>query len=442
MVAPRKVVIMGAAGRDFHNFNIYFRDKEEYMVVAFTATQIPHIDGRVYPPSLAGRLYPDGIPIVSEDRLESLIKENDVDLVVFSYSDVSHNTVMHMASRAIANGSDFMLLGTRSTWLESKRPVISVCATRTGSGKSQTTRRVCEVLEAMGKKVAVVRHPMPYGDLEKQSVQRFKELKDLDLHNCTIEEREEYEPHIRKGRVVFAGVDYGEILKLAEEEAEIIVWDGGNNDLPFYRPDLHIVVVDPFRPDHQTTSYPGEANLRMADVVVINKIDSAPKENIAKVRQIVLEVRPQAKVIMAESPISVDNPELIKGKRVLVVEDGPTLTHGDMEFGAGMVAAKKFGAKEIIDPRKFAIGEIRYVYEKYPHVKNVIPAMGYGKAQMKDLEETINKSDAEVVVSATPADLSRFMSIRVPIVRVTYELKEVGEPTIESVVCEALEKRR
>lgn len=441
-MAPKKVVIMGAAGRDFHNFNTYFRDNENYRVVAFTAAQIPHIDGRIYPPSLAGRLYPQGIPIVSENELESLINEHKVDIVVFAYSDVSHNTVMHLASRALANGSDFMLLGTRSTWLESSRPVISVCATRTGSGKSQTTRRVCEVLERMGKKVAVVRHPMPYGDLEKQAVQRFKQLEDLDLHNCTIEEREEYEPHIRRGRVVLAGVDYGKILKLAEKEAEIIVWDGGNNDLPFYRPDLHIVVVDPYRADHQTSSYPGEANLRMADVVVINKIDSAPKDKIEKVHQIVSDVRPQAKVIMAESPISVDNPDLIRGKRVLVVEDGPTLTHGDMEFGAGMVAAKMFGAKEIIDPRKSAVGEIRDVYEKYPHVKDVIPAMGYGKVQMKDLEQTINRSNAEAVVGATPADLSRLISIKVPMVRVTYELREVGHPTIESVIAEALQKRR
>ncbi|MGQ9603831.1 MAG: cyclic 2,3-diphosphoglycerate synthase [bacterium] len=433
---------MGAAGRDFHNFNTYFRDRGEYRVVAFTAAQIPHIDGRVYPPSLAGRLYPQGIPIIGEERLEGLIKENGVDLVVFAYSDVSYNTVMHMASRAIASGSDFMLLGTRSTWLESSHPVISICATRTGSGKSQTTRRVCDILEQMGRKVAVIRHPMPYGDLEKQAVQKFKDLNDLDLHNCTIEEREEYEPHIKKGRIVFAGVDYGEILKLAEKESEIIVWDGGNNDLPFYRPDLHIVVVDPFRAGHQTTSYPGEANLRMADAVVINKIDSAPKENIEKVKQVVHEVRPQAKVIMAESPISADTPELIKDRRVLVVEDGPTLTHGDMEFGAGMVAARKFGAKEIVDPRRFAVGEIRYVYEKYPHVKDVIPAMGYGEAQMRDLEKTINSSDAEVVVSATPADLSRLMKIRVPLVRITYELKEIGQLKLDSVIAEALEKRR
>lgn len=441
-MAPKKVVIMGAAGRDFHNFNTYFRDREEYRVVAFTAAQIPHIDGRVYPPSLAGRLYPQGIPIIGEERLEGVIKENGVDLVVFAYSDVSYNTVMHMASRAIASGSDFMLLGTRSTWLESSHPVISICATRTGSGKSQTTRRVCDILEQMGRKVAVIRHPMPYGDLEKQAVQKFKDLNDLDLHNCTIEEREEYEPHIKKGRIVFAGVDYGEILKLAEKESEIIVWDGGNNDLPFYRPDVHIVVVDPFRAGHQTTSYPGEANLRMADAVVINKIDSAPKENIEKVKEVVHEVRPQAKVIMAESPISADTPELIKDRRVLVVEDGPTLTHGDMEFGAGMVAARKFGAKEIVDPRRFAVGEIRYVYEKYPHVKDVIPAMGYGEAQMRDLEKTINGSDAEVVVSATPADLRRLMKIRIPLVRITYELREIGQLKLDSVIAEALEKRR
>jgi predicted GTPase len=439
---PRKrVVIMGAAGRDFHNFNVFFRGRDEYDVVAFTATQIPHITGRIYPPSLAGELYPKGIPIVEEAGLEGIIKRDGIDLVVFSYSDIPHVDVMHKASRVIAAGSDFVLLGTRSTWVESKKPVISVCATRTGSGKSQTTRRVCEALEDAGKKVAVIRHPMPYGDLAKQAVQRFATSEDLDKHNCTIEEREEYEPHIEKGRVVFAGVDYGEILKQAEAEADFIVWDGGNNDLPFYKPDIHMVVVDPHRPEHQTTSHPGEANLRMADVVVINKVDTASEENVKAIRDIIASTNPGAVVITAASPISVDSPDLIKGKRVLVVEDGPTLTHGNMSFGAGIVAARKYGAKECIDPKPFAVGEIKETFEKYGHIGDLIPAMGYGENQLMDLEATIRASGAEVVVNGTPADLTAVIEIDIPVARVSYELSEIGEPTVRSVLDEFMKQR-
>ena len=440
-MSVRKVVIMGAAGRDFHNFNVFFRDNEAYQVVAFTATQIPHIADRTYPASLAGRLYPQGIPILDEDDLEKIVKQQDVDVVVFAYSDVPHIDVMHKASRAIAAGSDFMLLGARSTWLTSRLPVISICATRTGSGKSQTTRRVCEILEQAGKKLAVIRHPMPYGDLAKQAVQRFASFEDLDLHECTIEEREEYEPHINKGRVVYAGVDYGKILEQAETEAEVIIWDGGNNDLPFYRPDLHIVVVDPHRPEHQLSSHPGEANLRMADVIVINKIDTAPSDNVKQVEDIIAAVNPQATVVKAESPISVDQPEMIKGKRALVIEDGPTLTHGDMTFGAGIVAAERYGAAECIDPKPFAVGEIKETFEKYPHIGRLIPAMGYGDRQMRDLEATINASDADVVISATPADISSLLKIKMPLVRVGYELKEIGEPSLQTLVMDVLNRR-
>ncbi len=441
-MSVRKVVIMGAAGRDFHNFNVFFRNNDSYRVVAFTATQIPHIADRTYPPSLAGKLYPEGIPILDEKDLEEVIKQHGVDVVIFAYSDIPHIDVMHKASRVIAAGSDFMLLGACSTWLESERPVISVCATRTGSGKSQTTRKVCAVLESAGKKVAVVRHPMPYGDLAKQAVQRFATLEDLDLHQCTIEEREEYEPHIRRGRVVYAGVDYGKILERAQGEAEVIIWDGGNNDLPFYRPDLHIVVVDPHRPEHQLNSHPGEANLRMADVVVINKIDTAPPRNVREVEDIIAAANPSATVIKAESPISVDKPEMIKGKRALIIEDGPTLTHGDMKFGAGMVAAERYGASECIDPRPFAVGEIKQTFKKYPHIEKLIPAMGYGDGQMKDLEATINASDADVVISATPADISSLLNIKIPLVKVGYELEEIGEPSLHTVVMDMLSKRR
>lgn len=437
----QKVLIMGAAGRDFHNFNVYFRGNAEYEVVAITATQIPHITGRTYPASLAGELYPNGIPILAEDDLEELIRREGIDLVIFSYSDIPHMDVMHKASRALAAGANFLLFGARSTWIESKKPLVSVCATRTGSGKSQTTRKVCEVLEKVGKRVVVIRHPMPYGDLAKQAVQRFASNEDLEKHQCTIEEREEYEPHIEKGRIVYAGVDYEAILRQAEQEADVVVWDGGNNDLPFYKPDVQIVVVDPHRPEHQLTSHPGEANLRMADVVVINKVDTASKENVDSVKEIIASVNPGAVVITAASPVSVDSPELIKDKRVLVVEDGPTLTHGNMSFGAGVVAAEKFGAKEFIDPRPFAVGEIKETFRKYPHIEKIVPAMGYGDAQVADLEATIKASGAEVVVNGTPADLRLVIKIDVPVVRVGYELSEIGKPDIESVLEDFLKRR-
>jgi predicted GTPase len=441
-VVPRKkILIMGAAGRDFHDFNVLFRDNDEFEVAAFTATQIPNITGRTYPASLAGKLYPDGIPILEEKDLEQIVRREAIDIVVFAYSDIPHVAVMHKASRAIAAGADFMLLGARSTWIASERRVISICATRTGSGKSQTTRKVCEVLEGMGKSFVVIRHPMPYGDLAEQAVQRFASYADLSKYKCTIEEREEYEPHISKGRIVYAGVDYGAILKQAEGEAEVIIWDGGNNDLPFYKPDLHIVVVDPHRPQHQTASHPGEANLRMADVVVINKIDTAAEENIETVRATVKEVNPNAGIIEAASPVSVDRPDLIKGKRVLVVEDGPTLTHGDMSYGAGVVAAKKFEAAECMDPRPFAVGEIKVTLAKFPHIGNVVPAMGYGEKQVRDLEATIRASGADTVVNGTPADLTRVMEIDVPIVRIDYELSEIGTPNIESVLRDLMEER-
>jgi predicted GTPase len=432
---------MGAAGRDFHNFNVFFRDREEYLVVAFTATQIPHITGREYPPSLAGKLYPDGIPILGEDELEDIIVREGIDLVVFSYSDIPHIEVMHKASRVIAAGGDFLLLGAASTWIASKKPVISVCATRTGSGKSQTTRRVCEVLESMGKTFAVVRHPMPYGDLARQAVQRFATAADLDKHQCTIEEREEYEPHIARGWVVYAGVDYGAILEQAEAEADVVIWDGGNNDLPFYKPDVNIVVVDPHRPEHQTTSHPGEANLRLAGFVVINKMDTASKENVEELIGIINGANTTATIVRAESPISVDSPELIKGRRVLVVEDGPTLTHGNMSYGAGIVAAKKHGAAECIDPRPFAVGEIKQTLEKFEHLTDLVPAMGYGEDQIRDLEETITASGADAVVNGTPADLTRVIDINIPIARVSYELREIGKPDIESIVKDFMEQR-
>ncbi len=430
----KRVLIMGAAGRDFHNFNVCFRDNEAFEVVGFTATQIPDIEGRVYPPELAGSLYPNGIPIYPEEDLEKLIREKNVDIVVFAYSDVSHEYVMHRASRTIAAGADFLLLGAKGTMLESKKPVISVCAVRTGCGKSQTTRRVADILKKLGKKTAVIRHPMPYGDLTKQIVQRFATYEDLDKHNCTIEEREEYEPHIDRGNVVYAGVDYGKILNEAEKEADVILWDGGNNDLPFYKPDLHIVVADPLRPYHEVTYHPGEANLRMADVVVINKIESAYPEDVQAVRENILEANPDAIVIEAASPIVVDDGEKIRGKRVLVVEDGPTLTHGEMPFGAGVVAAQKYGAAELVDPREFAVGTIAETFEKYPHIGELLPAVGYSERQLKDLEETINKVDADLVVVATPIDLGRVIKMNKPYVRVRYDLQEIGTPTLEDII--------
>jgi len=443
----KRDIILGAAGRDFHNFNVFFRDNPDYEVVAFTATQIPDIEGRIYPPELAGDLYPNGIPIWSEDDLEKIIKEHDIDIAVFAYSDVSHEHVMHLASRAHAAGADFWLLGPKSTMLKSSKPVIAVTAVRTGSGKSQTSRKVAKILKELGYKVAVIRHPMPYGDLRKQIVQRFATYEDLDKYECTIEEREEYEPHIDYGHIVYAGVDYEKILREAEKEADIILWDGGNNDFPFYEPDLWIVVADPHRPGHELKYHPGETNFRSADVIIINKVETAYPENVQKVRENIEKVNPNAIVIEAASPIFVDKPELIKDKRVLVVEDGPTLTHGGMKYGAGYVAAKKFGAKEIIDPRPYAVGSIVETYRKYPHLDVILPAMGYGKKQIKELEETINRADADVVVIGTPIDLRRILNINKPAVRVRYELEEIGQPKLYDILkdfaekCEKLKKK-
>jgi predicted GTPase len=433
-MTKQRVLIMGAAGRDFHNFNVYFRDNALYEVVAFTATQIPNIEGRVYPPELAGNLYPNGIPIYPESDLVKLIKDLQVNQVVFAYSDITHEYVMHKASTVLAAGADYRLLGPNHTMLKSNKPVVSVCAARTGSGKSQTTRCVCEVLQQMGKKVVAVRHPMPYGNLVVQAVQRFAEYDDLDEYECTIEEREEYEPHLARGTVVYAGVDYGAILRRAETEADVVVWDGGNNDMPFFRPDLQIVVVDPHRPGHELTYHPGETNLRMADVVVINKIDTANPENIAQVRRNVQAVAPQAIIVDGASPIGVDDPAAIRGQRVLVVEDGPTLTHGEMAFGAGVVAAQRFGAAEIIDPRPYAVGTIVDTYQKYPTTGAVLPAMGYGDAQMKELEQTINATPCDLVIIGTPIDLGKLLNITHPWQRVRYDLQEIGRPTLEELL--------
>ena len=430
-----RVIIMGAAGRDFHNFNVYFRDNPRYEVVAFTATQIPNIEGRLYPPELAGPLYPQGIPIHPESELARLIKEFDVDQVVFAYSDVSHEYVMHRASLALAAGADFRLMGVKSTMLKSSRPVVAICAVRTGSGKSQTSRRVCDILKKMGKRVVVVRHPMPYGDLRKQVCQRFATYEDLDRYECTIEEREDYEPHLDRGTVVYAGVDYEMILRQAEQEAEVIVWDGGNNDLPFYRPDLHIVVTAPHRAGHELRYHPGEANLRLADVVVINKIDTAQPENVDALRRNIRVTNPRATVIEAASPIFVEDPGAIRGKRVLVVEDGPTLTHGEMSYGAGTVAARRFGAAELVDPRPYAVGSIAEAFEKYPQMGPLLPAVGYGKRQIEELEETINATPCDLVLVATPIDLRRVLKrIKHPMDRVRYELQEIGRPTLEDVL--------
>ncbi len=432
-----RVIIMGAAGRDFHNFNVYFRGNEAYQVVAFTATQIPNIEGRVYPPELAGPGYPDGIPIYPESQLPELIEELNVDQVVFGYSDVSYEYVMHRASMVLAAGADFRLMGWKETMLEAKVPVISVCAVRTGSGKSQTSRRVSDLLRKMGKKVVVVRHPMPYGDLREQVCQRFTSYEDLDRYKCTIEEREEYEPHLDRGVVVYAGVDYEKILREAEQEADVILWDGGNNDLPFYRPDLHIVVVDPHRAGHEVAYHPGEANLRLADVVVINKIDTADLENVSTVRENVRAINPNAVIIEAASPIFVEDPAAIRGKRVLVVEDGPTLTHGEMAYGAGVVAAKRFGAAEIVDPRPYAVGSIIETFEKYPQTGPLLPAMGYGERQIEELEQTINATPCDLVIVATPIDLRRVLKrIAHPMDRVRYELQEIGQPTLKEVLAE------
>jgi predicted GTPase len=434
MTDKQKIIIMGAAGRDFHNFNVYFRENTAFDVVGFTATQIPNIEGRLYPGSLAGDLYPNGIPIFPEDELVPLIDEHSIDQVIFAYSDISHEYVMHLASRVIAAGADFRLMGTHNTQVKSIKPVVSICAARTGSGKSQTSRYVAETLIDQGYKVAAIRHPMPYGDLEKQVVQRFATYDDLDLHDCTIEEREEYEPYIDRGMIVYAGVDYEIILRQAEAEVDIILWDGGNNDLPFYVSDLQIVVVDPHRPGHELRYHPGEANVIAADVIVINKIDTAEEESIAVVRENVARLNPGAIVIEAASPIHLEDGGSIEGKRVLVVEDGPTLTHGGMAFGAGWIAAERFGAKEIIDPRAFAVGSIREVYNKYPSTGKVLPAMGYGDSQIGELEETINASDVDLVIIGTPIDLGRILKIDKPTVRVRYDLESMGDPTLKDVI--------
>jgi len=430
----QKVLIMGAAGRDFHNFNVYFRDNEAYEVAAFTATQIPDIEGRTYPTELAGKLYPKGIPIYPEEQLVDLIHKHDIDQVIFAYSDVRHEYVMHKASTVLAAGADFRLMGPKTTWVKSTKPVVSVCAVRTGSGKSQTTRRVSLILRDMGYKVAAIRHPMPYGDLTKQIAQRFADYSDLDKYECTIEEREEYEPHIDNGVIVYAGVDYEKILRQAEQEVDIVLWDGGNNDLPFYQPDFQIVGADPHRPGHETSYHPGEANARLADVFVINKVDTANREDVIKVRESLRQLSPNAVVIEGASPLFVDDPDAIRGKRVLVVEDGPTLTHGEMAYGAGWVAARRFGAGEIIDPRPYAVGSIVATYNKYPTTGNVLPAMGYGDKQVKELEQTINNADVDLVVVGTPIDLGRVLKINKPSQRVRYELQEIGQPTLSEIL--------
>jgi predicted GTPase len=425
---------MGAAGRDFHNFNVAFRDNPNVEVVAFTATQIPNIEGRLYPPELAGRLYPQGIPIAPESELTRLIREYDVDQVVFAYSDVSHVYVMHKASEALAAGADFRLMGPKATMLKAKVPVVASCAVRTGSGKSQTTRRLADILRGMGLKVVAVRHPMPYGDLRRQVCQRFASYADLDRYECTIEEREEYEPHLDRGVVIYAGVDYAEILAQAEAEADVILWDGGNNDLPFFQPDLHIVVTDPHRAGHELAYHPGEANLRMADVVVINKIDTADLAGVAAVRKNVQSVNPDAVLVEAASPIFVEDPMAFRDKRVLVIEDGPTVTHGEMPYGAGVVAAQRFGAAEIIDPRPYAVGSIAETYRKYPTTGEVLPAMGYSHEQIEELAATIHATPCDLVVVATPIDLRRVLDVGKPMQRVRYELQEIGRPTLAEVL--------
>ena len=433
-MSKQNIVIMGAAGRDFHNFNVYFRNNRDYQVKAFTATQIPDIAGRKYPAQLSGPDYPEGIPILPEEELPDLIHRFQVDQVILAYSDLPHQYVMERASLVLAAGADFRLMGPRNTMLKANVPLVSVCAVRTGSGKSQTTRKVTQILKAMGQKVVVIRHPMPYGDLSTQIWQRYATIDDLEKYQCTIEEREEYEPHINLGNIVYAGVDYGEILRRAEKEAEIIVWDGGNNDLPFYQPDLHIVVTDPHRAGHETTYYPGAVNLRMADIAVINKIDTAEPDNIAMLRENIHLLAPEAILVEAASPIRVDEADAIRGKKVIVVEDGPTLTHGEMQYGAGVVAARKYGAREIIDPRPYAVGSIKETFQQYPLIGKLLPAMGYGQEQIKELEQTINQCDAELVIIGTPIDLSRIMKVDKKYVRVRYELQEIGQPDLETLL--------
>lgn len=438
----QRVLILGAAGRDFHNFNVYFRNDPNYEVVAFTATQIPNIEGRLYPPELAGDRYPKGIPIKPEDELEALIRARKIDVAVFSYSDISHEYVMHIGSRVQAAGASFLLLGPRQTWLEAQVPVIAVCAARTGCGKSQTSRRVAAILHELGRRVVVVRHPMPYGDLTRQAVQRFATFDDLVKHDVTIEEREEYEPHLNAGRVVYAGIDYERILRQAEQEAEVVIWDGGNNDMPFFKPDVMITVIDPHRPDHSQRYHPGEINVRMADIIVINKIGTATFENIELARQSARELNPQATFVEAASPIFVERGAEIRGKRVLVVEDGPTLTHGEMAYGAGWVAARRYGAAEIIDPRPYAVGSIRDTFDRYPTTGSVLPAMGYGKKQIGELQQTINNTPVDLVLVATPIDLRSLIEIDKPALRVCYELQEIGEPTLAQLIEAFFEKSK
>jgi predicted GTPase len=433
----RRVIIAGAAGRDFHNFNVRYRDDPETEIVAFTATQIPGIEGRRYPPELAGDLYPSGIEIHPESDLELLVEKLEADEVVFAYSDVSHEQVMHVGSRSLAAGADFTLLGPAATMLAATRPVVAVCAVRTGSGKSQTTRAVTRILKDAGKKVAVVRHPMPYGSLERQVAQRFETFGDLIAADCTIEEREEYEPHLAQGSIVFAGIDYGRILAMAQAEADIIVWDGGNNDLPFFVPDVHITVADPLRVGHETRYHPGETNLRMADIVVINKIDSATSESVEALSKTIRSLNPKAEIVRARSPIAIEDGAEIAGKNVLVVEDGPTLTHGEMTYGAGVVAARTAGAK-LVDPRPWATGTIKDVYEHYPNIGTLLPAMGYSESQRRDLADTINASDADVVLIATPIDLRKVCDLKKPAFRVTYELEVVSRPSLGELLAERL----
>lgn len=435
-----RVIIVGAAGRDFHNFNVYFKGNPRYRVAAFTAAQIPNIEGRIYPPELAGELYPEGIPVYPEEEMARLIRDQHIDLVAFSYSDVSYQEVMHKASIAMAEGADFILLGATYTMLESNKPVIAVCAVRTGCGKSQTTRKICKILQARGKKVVVVRHPMPYGDLKKQVVQRLSSFDDFIANRCTIEEREEYEPLIERGIVVYAGIDYGKILKQAESEADIIIWDGGNNDTPFYFPDIHITVFDPHRPGHELLYYPGETNMIMADIAIINKVDTALRDNVKQVRENISKSNPAAVIILAESPIIVDGPERIRGRRVLLVEDGPTLTHGGMPFGAAAIAAREFAASEIVDPRPFAIGTIKETFESYPGIGSQLPSMGYSEQQIKDLEATINATDCDLVVFSTPSDLTCLLKINKPALRIRYEYKDHSTPFLEGLIVERLQK--
>lgn len=432
------VIIMGAAGRDFHNFNVYFRGNERYNVICFTATQIPDIEGRQYPPELAGDLYPNGIPIHSDANLFDLIKEEKVDLVSFSYSDVPHTEVMHKASIVTAAGADFIIIGAPYTMLKSTKKVVSVCSVRTGCGKSQTSRKVVNIVRNMGRTVAAVRHPMPYGDLTKQVVQRFAKYEDFEKHNCTIEEREEYEPMVRMGAVIYAGIDYEKILREAEKEADVIVWDGGNNDTPFFVPDVHIVIFDPHRAGHETSYHPGETNMVLADVAIINKVDSSTPENVEKVRKTIEANNPRASIILADSEITAENPDQIKGKRVLVIEDGPSLTHGEMDYGAGVIAAQRFGASELVDPRPYLTGTLQQVFQTYPGIGSLLPAMGYSPHQIKDLETTINNTECDLVLVATPVDLMQLLRVNKPTQRIRYEYKDNSDPSLESVLKELL----